>query len=143
MKIIFLDIDGVMNLPTTKHIGKLGALEPSLVRRFNLVVAETGAKVVLSSVWRGHPNWWSVLLAGGFEMDPFLGNTPGLPGRTRGEEIDAWIRMWDEGNEVKVGRFCVVDDDHDFLPGQKLFRTDPATGLTDSIAHEMVKYLNG
>jgi hypothetical protein len=49
MKIIFLDIDGVL---VTRRIG---TFEDDLLRNLKRVVDETGATIVLSSDWRRHP----------------------------------------------------------------------------------------
>ena len=62
MKVIFLDIDGVLNCigsfnrTKTRFNGFVG-MDPTLVARFNSLVEKTGARVVLSSTWRLDPKW--------------------------------------------------------------------------------------
>ena len=60
MKVIFLDIDGVLNYtkwytdernPGNLH-GQEGDLDPLCVDRIIRICEETGAKVVISSDWR-------------------------------------------------------------------------------------------
>lgn len=53
MKLIFLDIDGVLNdhEPLSNRV-MCGKLHESKVRRLNLLIQETGASIVLSSAWR-------------------------------------------------------------------------------------------
>lgn len=54
MKIIFLDVDGVLNNKDTKALtpgGWLG-VSKTLVKRLQRVAAATGAKVVLTSTWK-------------------------------------------------------------------------------------------
>lgn len=53
MKIIFLDVDGVLNCGTTKerHKGMLG-IEDEKVTLLREIIEATGAKVVLTSTWR-------------------------------------------------------------------------------------------
>src|SRR5690606_10063266 len=56
MKVIFWDVDGVLNNPGTwgawSKLGWSAALEPHLVKKARDVVRATGAKCVLSSTWR-------------------------------------------------------------------------------------------
>ena len=57
MKVIFLDIDGVLNSEQTivqemKNTGKFSRFSKSLVDEFNRIIFETDAKIVLSSSWR-------------------------------------------------------------------------------------------
>ncbi len=57
MKIIFLDIDGVLNhmywLKKMKGVeGDKKFFDPDCVRRLNTITDKTGAKIVLSSSWR-------------------------------------------------------------------------------------------
>ena len=56
MKVIFLDIDGVLNCAKTPNPRKLPYIvDPRLLRRFARLVKRTKAKVVLSSTWRYDP----------------------------------------------------------------------------------------
>jgi predicted mannosyl-3-phosphoglycerate phosphatase (HAD superfamily) len=50
MKIIFLDIDGVLNNYNT--LGEGLNWESNAVKILKRIIKETGAKVVLSSTWR-------------------------------------------------------------------------------------------
>lgn len=55
MKVIFLDVDGVLNgFSTTKETTPAGYLfvEDKLVARLQKIIESTGAQVVLSSSWR-------------------------------------------------------------------------------------------
>lgn len=77
MKIIFLDIDGVLNCEKTPNPRKLRYIvDPKLLKRFERLIERTGAKVVLSSTWRYDP-------AGLFSAKhwgiPFIGVTPDMP----------------------------------------------------------------
>src|ERR1700736_3322230 len=56
MKVIFLDIDGVLNCTKTPNPRKFPYIvDRRLLRRFERLVARTKAKVVLSSTWRYDP----------------------------------------------------------------------------------------
>lgn len=53
MKVIFLDIDGVLNCDTSKsYCGMYVGVDADKIRRLARIVEETGAKIVLSSDWR-------------------------------------------------------------------------------------------
>jgi hypothetical protein len=67
MRIIFLDIDGVLNHPGTycegapwrREAGELlpVPVAPECMARLNRLVAETGARIVISSSWRLFARW--------------------------------------------------------------------------------------
>ena len=44
MKVLFLDVDGVINIPA--------GMDPNLLENLRGVIETTGAKIVLSSDWR-------------------------------------------------------------------------------------------
>ena len=141
MKVIFLDIDGVLNSSETQirlKTKRLG-IDPFLVGRFVRILKETGAKVVLSSTWRLWSYWRDVMKENGLPVDEFLGATPYLAQRPRGEEIHRWLK---DHTGPKVEKYCVLDDERDFLMGQQLFQTTWKKGLTDEIADRVIKYLN-
>ncbi len=145
MKVILLDIDGVMNKTNTPSLGMVGCLDRELVDRFNKLARDTNAKVVLTSVWRKHPGWVAVLLAGGFDMDRFIGNTPGdsKTTKTRGEEIAEWFELA-KNSGVTIERYAIIDDNDDMLEEQKpsFFQTNADHGLTEEIAADIEKHLN-
>lgn len=149
MRVIFLDIDGVLNSqryfesgaidPSGLSWGK-SQIDPEAVSRLNTLVAETGAKIVISSSWR---HMWSLgemkkmLGERGFEhVDDIIDITPTLDG-VRGDEILDWLENQEEGSRIggeSVGDFVIIDDDSDFPhPGQseKLVQTNHEVGLTD------------
>jgi histidinol phosphatase-like enzyme len=53
MKVIFLDIDGVLNCHKTPNPRKFPyVIDDGLLARFRQLIERTGASVVLSSTWR-------------------------------------------------------------------------------------------
>lgn len=54
MKLIFLDIDGVLNYEGYERFTRMGTrfVDPVLIKRLKKIIDRTGAKVVLSSTWR-------------------------------------------------------------------------------------------
>jgi hypothetical protein len=135
MKIIFLDIDGVLNCKSTPNPRQFPyVIDQKLLSRLNSVLERTGATVVLSSTWRYDP-------AGCFSAKhqgiPFIDVTPDLPDRPRREEILAWL-----SGSPEVTRYLVLDDDDDELDDLPLFQPSSRTGLTDKIAQGMIDYLD-
>jgi hypothetical protein len=136
MKIIFLDIDGVLNCRKTPNPRKLPyVVDPKLLRRFKRLLERTGAKVVLSSTWRYDP---AGLFSARHWGIPFIDVTPDMPKRPRCSEILAWLKA-----HPKVKRYAVIDDEDDELDELPLFQPSAATGLTQKIANGVAHYLDG
>jgi hypothetical protein len=136
MKVIFLDIDGVLNCTETPNPRKFPYIvDPALLARFNRILENTGAHVVLSSTWRYDPaglfsaKHWGV---------PFIDITPDMPHVPRCKEIIGWLEKHSE-----VNRFAVIDDEDDGLDELPLFQPSARTGLTDEIVDGVRDYLNG
>ena len=81
MKIIFLDIDGVLNCEDTPNPRKFPyVVDSRLLELFRELVSATGAIVVLSSTWRVDPVG---LFAAKFYDVPFEDICPDMPGAVR------------------------------------------------------------
>lgn len=136
MKIIFLDIDGVLNsandkfsqkLETKKHLNLLGKL-----------VKKTNAKIVLSSSWKGISSLRKVVENKMQEINAeIIGATRSLPG-TRGSEIKDWMKDKD------IESFVILDDDKDMdeMTETNLVLTDSNKGLQKDDIEKALKILN-
>ena len=142
MKVLFLDIDGVVNSEEFFEKRSKG-LHPTDIDNYmallvNRIVEAAKCKVVLSSSWRGYA-------PGEAEIERMIGvkihdRTPrSTESMARGKEIKEWL---DEHPEVD--RYAIVDDDNDMLPEQlhNFFQTDWKVGLTDEIAKNITDHLN-
>lgn len=146
MKILFLDIDGVLNSDEwfarrRPRLDDLSHLDPELVARADQIAGRAGASVVISSAWRMHrelEDLRQVLRAAGLRA-PILDETPVLSdgepdGLNRAAEILRWLeghthRAFTEGTEP-VRAFAILDDLPDFGPlAPRHVATDPAVGL--------------
>lgn len=154
MKVIFLDIDGVLNFNGCRDkIGGLYFVNDDKIKLLKEIIDRTGAKVVLSSTWR----------FGWFDRDygihssnredferleekikefgiEFLSRTPRTSDGYRGNEIKIWLEKW--GGE-KVERFIIIDEGADMKPYMnRLVQTSFKIGLERKHVKKAVKMLN-
>jgi len=152
MKVVFLDIDGVLNSyqylsrTSMEDAGIYNELDPQKVNLLQKLVVQTGASIVLSSSWRES-----------FEnmkpLDFFARNllealsehrlsissmTPLLSGK-RDEEIRQWLTC-----NTEVERFVILDDENydwkELRPNW--VGTSYYMGLTEENVRDSAKILN-
>lgn len=131
LKILFLDIDGVLNSTRTCvafggypiELEHINAFDQVAIRLIQRLCDAADVKVVLSSAWRLHYPYAQVARALGL---PIIDKTPYLIG-PRGMEINAWL-----SEHPLVEQYAILDDDADMLPDQlpHFVRTDGNDGLT-------------
>lgn len=159
MKVIFLDIDGVLNCrTTTTRIAYNGfdgfvGIDPALVKNLNKLVEATKAEIVLSSTWRevyGLENTEKEMRLRGYSGPKLIGKTPALSFMSRGFEIQAWLdgemrrNVFSDPNYKPT--FVILDDNdmgRDHPLNSKLVRTNENVGLTEEKVDEAVGMLNG
>ena len=134
MKIVFLDIDGVLNTCEGLSMG----LDPRLVQELNVLIRRSGASVVVSSSWRiaGLVRMRTMLREHGC-VGPVSGVTPILGPVERGLEIQAWL----DRCRWRVSRFVILDDTDNMAHLRPhLIQTDYRKGLTpDDVAAALAK----
>jgi len=146
-RIIFLDIDGVLNALGTKNRSEDGTrfVDPERVSILNRILKATDASIVLSSSWRKprHRKGFNALVRkGGIDgwKKRFVGSTPMNVRLSdwRGAEIGAWLE-----NNGYQGRYAIIDDDASGMaPFKKnFFKTNDIYGLTDEIADKVIQHL--
>lgn len=142
MKVIFLDVDGVLNSAQDGYSIRLRT--DSHLKLLQRIVRETGAKIVLSSSWRiGFTPASKNLLARfreyGLEL---MDCTPELSGACRGDEIRKWLEEFE--TEYDVERFAILDDEADMaeFAETNLIQTDTNAGLQKADAVRCIKLLN-
>lgn len=154
MKVLFLDIDGVLNyIGCPYKIGSIYFVDDEKIKLLKQIIDATGAEVVLSSTWRFG---WSELGSKRDRLD-FLklkekleeygiklwSRTPihNYYGSYRGSEIKEWIDNW-QGRRIES--IVILDDDSDMEPYMKyLVKTSIHTGLTEEDVVKAIKILNG
>ena len=148
--ILFLDIDGVILAGRHWKAGKRERLPPDTIGLLNEVIERTGARIVVSSVWREDRRLRGKLRRAGFKGEfhrewrtPESGrDIPGsllIQGTCRGDEIADWLQR------NPVNRYCIVDDDSDMRPEQKPFfvKTEFEEGLCRERVERIVAILSG
>ena len=170
MKLIFLDVDGVLNNPAlwerTNEARKRYFLEkeheanndgyyllqlcPILIGNLNKIIVATAAKVVLSSSWRHTcppKKMQSLLNHHGF-CGEIIGATPtfseipeGYPWERRGGEIHRWMELY-LPKMPPEDPIVIIDDDSDMEPWmERLVRTNGPEALSEERAEAAIKML--
>lgn len=138
MKVLFLDIDGVVNSrATTSFRNNLYPVDPHMAFMVGKIQLDTGCEVVLSSSWRHHPDGVAAVeksIVPVYDTTPML-NYPAV----RGHEIQDWLDKHPE-----VTRYAILDDDSDMLEEQfpNFFKTTFQNGLTEYIMYDVIAHLN-
>lgn len=123
MKIIFLDIDGVMNVIPQGHDRYGGRFHPHFIDNLAKIIIETKAKIVISSSWKhsGLQNmkdmWKSRIYPGDvIDITPNFNGNKNLSFKDRyerGTEIKMWL-----DKHPDITDYVIIDDDSDMLPEQ-------------------------
>ncbi len=145
MKLLFLDIDGVLNNHTYNEIAKSNTLDKKYVENLNKIIHETDCHIVLSSAWR-YMILHNEITMEGFE---YLLRTHGVTSKVkvfsitcadevvplRHEQIQHFLYLFDN---VK---FAILDDlDMSIeFPHNFVLVND---GLTEEQANKVIKILN-
>lgn len=140
MKVIFLDMDGVLN--NAYHLNNR-YIEKDKFEQLQRIVKETGAKVVLSTSWREFPDWSNFLhdffCVAGIDV---VGSTPVRDGWRRQDEI----REWFKDNDFPIDAFVVLDDidmSSDFPENMVCTCEAGRIGLDTAFADRAISILNG
>jgi len=152
LKIIFLDIDGVLNCeidnPDTRNMRH--DISKRCMELLNDLIESTKSKIVISSTWRYSKSTEELQKI--FEDHGFKGKiidrTPRLGADClRGNEILKWMKDNDSliGYHSYYNKYVILDDDSDMLFWQKdnYINVDGYVGLTRKICYKAAYILNG
>lgn len=131
MRVLFLDIDGVLNSARSAvglggypmELSQRGLFDQVAIGLIRRMCQAGGISICLSSVWRLYNTPQEV--ADGLEL-PVIDRTPKLVG-PRGREIAHWL-----SEHPEVTEYAIVDDDADMLEEQRprFVKTHGWEGLT-------------
>jgi hypothetical protein len=155
MKVIFLDIDGVLNsndwYVKTRGVGGYngGDVDPECIELINDLIDATGAKIIMSSSWRSdYENSCEYLYDNGLYCDAIIGKTPHFCYTCQNDDIRSTLCR---GNEIQyvleskdITSYVIFDDDQDMLYSQKdnFIHIDYMHGITKEHIEQAIKILN-
>lgn len=163
-KVIFLDIDGVLN--KTKKAKQI-IFDPVLIDKLrNIIDRVEGVQIVLSTFWRPFDAYIAYVLSRhGIDGGLLVGATPGVSKSTTVvessvrhllpvEAFDDAVVYPNRAAEIRtfltrnpqISQFAIIDDRNDAADAELLasfVRTDPAVGLTDEDVERAVGLLTG
>lgn len=147
-KILFLDIDGVLNNKHYYRANPRGSeIDPANIENLKLILSSTDCNVVISSSWKlskSLDELKNIFKGFGVDANRIIDVTPNLKSRafaqnvspTRACEIEAWV----QANDVDCC-FCIVDDDQDLGHLRNvLFKTSFYDGLTHKLACGIIAF---
>jgi len=150
MKVVFLDIDGVLNCEDNwHHIPRYGRfqssrLSPDAVKLVGDLCNRTESKIVISSTWRrchSMEDLKSFLQRAGLKNanDLVIDRTPGYDGEARGKEIADWLL----DNALKIESLVILDDNRSRMDPLKhrLVQTSWLHGLLPHHIESCIKIL--
>jgi len=164
-KILFLDIDGVLNTERQHDrcvnegiapIDGFGyAFDPEAVANLKRIVEHTGADIVISSSWKV---WGLDAMQRLWLRRDLPGQVIDITPRTESGEMllsvdldfidipavkGSEIKEWLSTNGRDVTHFAILDDFPDMLPEQQshFVQTDPIIGVTEEDAERIIKIL--
>jgi hypothetical protein len=122
MKIIFLDIDGVLN--STEYYTTIDRknedwdrFNPQAVEYIKKLCDEFSARIVISSTWRfgARQQLKNEMIKSGLIKHLHKDwKTPQLISQHRGEEINAWLKKHSD-----INNYVILDDDEEMLNEQQ------------------------
>lgn len=146
MKVLFLDIDGVLNTFRTnlvygavlgRDIDAKDKLDP-LAMDFLKLLIDNNVAIVVSSTWRLGRTVSELTDILGMKIHDKTCSFP-FPGSVRGDEIKIWL-----DSNPGVSNYCILDDDSDMLDHQLAFfvKTNYKEGISYLNMLDVVKILN-
>lgn len=145
MKLIFLDIDGVM--VTSRHLVQSSKyfgheFDPVCIRNLHDILIRTDASIVITSSWREGrtlKQLQSIFKING--INKVIGMTPIIDGANRGREIKEYIKNTQELG-MTISMFVIIDDEEEMGDlTTYLIETDFKTGITDNIKEQIIDFL--
>jgi len=142
MKLIFLDIDGVLNSVNSDIVNEDSSspsgLSKDAIHLVKYVCDHTNAKIVISSSWQvyGTHEWFCGLFeAYGWKQPPIL-DVSGEKHSHRGENVKHNLTTW-----TGITDYVCIDDETDFYDDQPLVKVDSVIGFTIKNAIKCIEIL--
>lgn len=140
MKIIFLDIDGVLTTKETDF-----RFSSKCVENLLSLIRKTDAKIVICSSWKEDSLERTLPLLPAAVREHVFAQTPNLPNATKGKEVQAFLHSHPSLQDNLNDEYIILDDEPElYLPHQvsmHFIRTDINVGLTNRDTEKATKLL--
>ena len=144
MRVVFLDVDGVLNQQASAGTEGNYALDRRCVEGLNRIVAATHCIVVISSLWRRYLPLWHI-----HSLMVEHGYLYGVHDRTqvhwrqdRGKDVEDYLSMCADAG-IEVGSFVAIDDTPMSIDEKRMVMTDTSKGLTSGDVERAIAILRG
>lgn len=144
MKLIFLDIDGVLTTPGNNwHFNK------ECVDNLIELIRSCDAKIVVCSSWRESTLEQTLRYLPAKLREHIIAQTPDIPNEDKGKEVQSYIHQHPSQLAMLEDEYIIIDDDPaSYMPFQRsmhLVTTDMAQGFTREDmqkAERILKHIN-
>ena len=136
MKVLFLDVDGVLNM---NNSGGPKTLNRNRLKLLEKIVVATSCNIVVSSSWRTSPSHLALLRRTlEYRNISIYGITRDLSS-LRGNEIKDWL-----DRHPGVEQYAIVDDIDEMLNSQQEYfvQTQSNIGLTNDSVNKIIQILS-
>ncbi|NEW06863.1 hypothetical protein GK047_12690 [Paenibacillus sp. SYP-B3998] len=146
MKLIFLDIDGVM--VTSRHFVQSNRyfgheFDPECIKNLKAILDITSANIVVSSSWREGrtlKQLQSIFEING--INKVIGMIPIIDGAIRGREVKEYLNNTKELG-MDISAFVIIDDEEEMGELETyLIETEFNTGITDEIKNRVIEFFS-
>ncbi len=153
MKVIFLDIDGVLNSDRIARMRRNHNIlemtfDQDAMENLSQIITETGSRIVISSTWRFHyktenPLWLSLIdNLKQYNLDNHIIGTTEITNiasaKPRWKEINEWLF-----NKNDIESFVILDDEWDMgILNRNFVRCSGSVGISSSNCREAIEILN-
>jgi hypothetical protein len=138
MRVLFLDIDGVLNTDDLIEREKNSmCISGTMLLYLKEIVQKTDAKIVLHSTWKNYPEYVEYTRKRLAEHDLEIFDIAHQVKLSPSKAID--IREWLE-DRYGIDNWVVIDDDELYV--ENFIKIDSKTGLTPKAVAEVVEFFN-
>ena len=142
MKIIFLDVDGVLNSSPWREAHGAKTLDPACVALLQYITRETDARLVITSEWRYDLLYFAGALKKA-QGKGLLGRILSITGEGSIHARPKLIQEWLDLHQGDVERFVILDDFPELEHLEPhVVRCTNDTGLSLGCAEAAIKHLN-
>ena len=121
-------------------------MSQDMCNKFNKIIKQTNAKIVISSIWRKLKSFkWltkKLQIMGACKEEDVIDITPSRVDGHRGREIDRWFGL-NNLIDKNIQNYLILDDNSDFIGNQlnHFVQTSCSKGLQDHHVQKAIKIL--